>query len=238
MNRRDFLRVCTSVAAASLASPSFFRTAFSSQKTEFKPYRKAPLLWKEGVPVKPEEIDPKDQYIFFYPHRATPCLLINLGEEVPPVELKLSDGSSYRWTGGVGSGKSIVAFSAICPHQLSFPTPEVSSVSYYPEGMPSRFMKRDKLVQCCAHLSVFDPARGGEVLEGPSPSPLTAIVLSYEDGKLYAVGTLGRELFEEFFDLFKPDLRKIYRSSRRAKKLVDSCRVMRMNDYVKETILC
>ncbi|HHJ64374.1 MAG TPA: (2Fe-2S)-binding protein, partial [Aquifex aeolicus] len=94
------------------------------------------------------------------------------------------------------------------------------------------------VIQCCAHLSVFDPARGGEVLEGPSPSPLTAIVLSYEGGVLYALGTVGRELFEEFFDVFKPDLRKLYRSTRRAKKLVEKCTVVKMEDYVREFIRC
>jgi len=32
-------------------------------------------------------------------------------------------------------------------------------------------------------------------------------VLSYEGGVIYAVGTVGRELFEDFFDVFKPELR-------------------------------
>ena len=237
MHRRGFLRLCTSIAAASLASPSFFKDLVRGS-VEFKPYRKAPLFKEDGTPLTPSEVSPEEQYIFFYPYRATPCLLINLGEKVDPVKLKLSDGTTYLWSGGVGPHRSIVAYSAICPHQLSYPTPEVSAVGYYPEGVPSKLLKRDKVIQCCAHLSVFDPARGGEVLEGPSPSPLTAIVLSYEGGVLYALGTVGRELFEEFFDVFKPDLRKLYRSTRRAKKLVEKCTVVKMEDYVREFIRC
>ena len=237
MHRRGFLRLCTSIAAASLASPSLFKDLVRGS-VEFKPYRKAPLLKEDGTPLSPEEVSPEEQYIFFYPYRATPCLLINLGEKVDPVKLKLSDGTTYLWSGGVGPHRSIVAYSAICPHQLSYPTPEVSAVGYYPEGVLSKLLKRDKVIQCCAHLSVFDPARGGEVLEGPSPSPLTAIVLSYEGGVLYALGTVGRELFEEFFDVFKPDLRKLYRSTRRAKRLVEKCTVVKMEDYVREFIRC
>jgi len=118
MDRRSFIRICTSVAAASLASPSFFSDFLGAKGHEFKPYKKAPLLREDGKPLKPEEIKPDKQYLFFYPYRATPCLLINLGYEVKPVEVRLSDGSTYRWGGGIGPQRSIVAYSAICPHQL------------------------------------------------------------------------------------------------------------------------
>ncbi len=238
MDRRDFLKTCTAVAAASLASPSFFSSLVEAQEGKFKAYKKALLVDKNGNPIKPEDIDPRKQYIFFYPHRATPCLLTNLGKEVPPAKVKLSDGTSYNWQGGVGPKKSIVAYSAICSHQFSHPTPEFSFINYYPENIPSKIVKRGGVIQCCAHLSVFDPAQGAKVIDGPAPFPLTAIVLSYEDGKLYALGTLGKELFEDFFDMFKPDLRKLYRSTRKAKKLVDRCEVVEVEEYAKEVIRC
>ncbi len=238
MDRRNFLKTCTAVAAASLASPSFFIDTLKAQEGSFKPYNKAPLLKKDGTPIKPEEIDPTKQYLFFYPHRATPCILANLDKEVPPTEVKLADGSVYKWQGGVGPKKSIVAYSAICPHQLSYPTPDYSFINYYPQNTPSNIVKRGGVIQCCAHLSVFDPEKGGVVLDGPAQFPLTAIVLTYEDGVLYAVGTLGKEFFEDFFDVFKPDLRKLYKSSRKAKKLVEKCEVIEVSEYAKEVIRC
>ncbi len=238
MDRRGFIKTCTAVAAASLASPSLFINSLKAQELEFKAYKKAILLKKDGTPLKPEDVDPGKQYIFFYPHRATPCILANLGKEVPSTEVKLSDGTTYRWPGGVGPEKSIVAYCAICPHQMSHPTPEFSFINYYPENIPSKIVKRGGVIQCCAHLSVFDPAKGGEVIDGPAPQPLTAIVLRYEGGKLYAVGTLGKELYEDFFDVFKPDLRKLYRSTRKAKKLVDKCEVTEVEEYAQEVIRC
>ncbi len=238
MDRRGFLKACTAVAAASFASPSLFVNTLKAQEGKFKAYKKAILLKKDGLPLKPEEIDPKKQYIFFYPHRATPCILANLGKEVKPALVKLSDGTTYQWQGGVGPQKSIVAYSAICPHQLSYPTPDYSFINYYPESIPSKIVKRGRVIQCCAHLSVFDIEKGGAVIDGPAPFPLTAIVLTYEDGKLYAVGTLGKEMFEDFFDVYKPDLRKIYRSTRKAKKLVDKCEVIEVEEYAKEVIRC
>ncbi len=238
MDRRGFIKTCTVVAAASLASPSLFANTLTAREGSFKAYKKAILLKKGGEPLKPEDIDPKKQYLFFYPHRATPCILVNLGREVPPTEVRLSDGTTYRWQGGVGPHKSIVAYCAICPHQMSYPTPEFSFINYYPPGVQSKAVKRDGVIHCCAHLSVFDPEKGGSVISGPAPFPLTAIVLSYEGGKLYALGTLGKELYEDFFDVFKPDLRKIYGSTGVAKELVDKCEVSEVEEYAKEVIRC
>ena len=232
MDRRRFLKVCTAVAFA----PFMLGRSFGAES--FKPYKKALLLREDGKPLKPEDIDPSKEYIFFYPYRSTPCLLIDLGKKVGPVEVKLKNGTSYFWRGGVGPKGSVVAFSAICTHQLSFPKKEYSLINYYPEGKVSKLVGRDKVIQCCAHMSAFDPERGGKVIEGPAPSPLTAIVLSYEDGKFYALGTLGEEVFEDFFDAYRSELRKVYGSTRRAKELVDSCVVLEMEKYTEEVVRC
>ncbi len=235
MDRRLFLKVCTAVA---LAPPFLFKGSVRAEESQFKPYKKALLVKEDGTPLRPEEVDPKKQYLFFYPYRSTPCLLADLGKEVKPVQVKTQNGDPYTWPGGVGPKKSIVAFSAICTHQLSYPTPDQSFINYYPSGMVAKMSKRDRVIQCCAHMSAFDPERGGEVISGPAPFPLTAIVLAYEEGKLYALGTLGKEVFEDFFDAFKPDLRKMYGSSRRAKELVDVCEVVDLESYTKEVIRC
>jgi Rieske Fe-S protein len=235
MDRRSFLKACTAVA---LTSPSLIAGMLRAQESGFKAYKKALLVNKEGKPLRPEEVSPEKEYVFFYPYRSTPCILVNLDREVGPVRVNVKDGGSYLWQGGVGPKKSIVAFSAICSHQLSHPTPEQSFINYYPEGRTSKVAKRDRVIQCCAHMSVFDPTRGAEVVMGPAPFPLTAIVLSYEEGRLYALGTLGREVFEDFFDVFRPDLRKRYGSSRKAKELVERCVVLEMEEYTEEIVRC
>ena len=238
MERREFLKVCGSFASLTLLSPALLKESFASQSNEFKKYKKAILLNKDGNPIKPEDIKVGKQYLFFYPYASTPAFLINLGKEVKPVEVKLSDGSKYLWPGGVGPQKSIVAFCAICPHQFSYPTPEYSFINYYPPEKKSQIVKRGNVIQCCAHLSVFDPEKGGIVLDGPAEYPLLTIVLSYEDGKLYAVGTLGKELFRDFFDAYRSDLKKMYKSFRKAKKKVDKSVVLGVEEYVKEIIFC
>ncbi|NPB08579.1 MAG: Rieske 2Fe-2S domain-containing protein [Aquificae bacterium] len=235
MERRDFVKLCLSLPSLLLLTREI---SFSTEGLEFRKYRKALLKKKNGEPLKPEDLEVGKQYIFFYPYRSTPAFLLNLGKEIKPLEISLPDGEKYLWPGGVGPDKSIVAFCAICPHQLSFPTPEYSFINYYPKGRASETVKKDGVILCCAHISVFDPEKGGKVLEGPSEYPLLSIVLSYEDGKLYAVGTLGKDLYRDFFDAYRRELRKMYRSFRKAKKKVSECVVLEVEEYVKDIIRC
>ncbi|NPA32499.1 MAG: Rieske 2Fe-2S domain-containing protein [Aquificae bacterium] len=238
MNRRQLIKTCTSLATLSLFSFTFLSARLSAQENTFKRYKRALLLDKNGNPISPDSIERGKQYIFFYPYRSTPAFLINLGKEVKPAVVKLSDGTTYEWKGGVGPKKSIVAFCAICPHQLSFPTPEYSFINYYPPDKRSKTAKRGNVIQCCAHMSVFDPERGGIVLDGPSEYPLLSIVLEESEGKLFAVGTLGVELFRDFFDAYRSELKKMYGSFRKAKKKVDKSVVLEVEEYVKEIIYC
>jgi Rieske Fe-S protein len=64
------------------------------------------------------------------------------------------------------SGK-FAAYSAVCTHQGC-------SVVY----------KRGELV-CPCHGSVFDPSKGGRVLNGPAPSPLPRIPIKVQRGGVY-----------------------------------------------------
>ncbi len=238
MNRREFLKVCSTVATASLASPSLFSKLVQAQEGAFKKYKKALLVKEDGSPLKPEDLKVGKEYIFFYPYRSTPCMLIDLGEEVKGTQVKLSDGTTYYWQGGVGPKKSVVAYCSICPHQLSYPTPEFSFINYYPSDTPSKVVGRGNVIQCCAHMSIFDPKKGGTVIDGPAPNPLLTIVLEFSDGKFYAVGTLGKEPFEDFFDAYRRGLRKRYGSSRKAKELVEKSTVVEVEKYAKEIIRC
>ena len=91
---------------------------------------------------------------------------------------------------------------AICAHRLTYPTREISFISYRAESTPqNRFAQ---VIHCCSEHSQYDPAEGAKVVAGPAPQPLAAILLDYDarsDG-LYAVGTLGGELFNEFFEKY------------------------------------
>ncbi|WP_096602885.1 Rieske 2Fe-2S domain-containing protein [Hydrogenobacter hydrogenophilus] len=238
MNRRDFIKTCGTVAVASFLDASFFSNVLANQEGFLKLYNKALLIKEDGSPITEKDILPHKEYLFFYPFTSTPCFLLNLGEEVKGVEVKLSDGKTYLWKGGVGSKKSIVAYSAICSHQWSYPTKEYAFINYYPPDKPSGTTKKAGVIQCCAHLSVFDPKAGGKVLEGPAELPLASVVLEEDGGKLFAVGILGKDQFDAFFENYKTDLRKQYGSSAKAKELVDKCIVLEVEKYVKETIRC
>jgi arsenite oxidase small subunit len=106
------------------------------------------------------------------------------------------------WPGGVGANKAIVAYSAICAHKMAYPTRQVSFIGF--RASPSATNTRGKVITCCADKSVYDPFRGAQVLSGPAPQPLAAILLEHDakTDELFAVGTLGVEKFDEFFQKY------------------------------------
>ncbi|MCX8164713.1 MAG: Rieske 2Fe-2S domain-containing protein [Aquificaceae bacterium] len=239
MNRRGFIKVCGTMAVASMVDPSLFSHVLAQQQDGmFQAYKKALLVKADGTPLKEGDIKPHVNYIFFYPHTATPCYLINLDESVPPAEVKLRDGKSYRWMGGIGSKKSIVAYSAICAHQWSYPTPQYSFINYYPPHKPSDTTKKAGIIQCCAHLALYDPKQGGSIIDGPADFPLASVVLQEEGGLLYAVGVLGKDQFQQFFDNYRTELRQQYGSTAKARELVDKCTVAEVDKYVQAVVMC
>ncbi|ABG03066.1 Twin-arginine translocation pathway signal [Rubrobacter xylanophilus DSM 9941] len=60
-----------------------------------------------------------------------------------------------------------VAYSAVCTHQQC-------TVAY-----------QDGRLACPCHGSVFDPAKGAEVVAGPAPRPLREIPVRLRDGRVY-----------------------------------------------------
>lgn len=239
MDRRDFIKTCGTVAVASVLDPSLFSQVLAQQQDGmFQSYKKALLVKPDGKPIKEEDLKPHVSYIFFYPYVATPCYLLNLGEAVPPAEVKLKDGRSYRWMGGVGSKKSIVAYSAICSHQWSYPTPQYSFINYYPPDKPSETTKRAGIIQCCAHLALYDPKRGAGIVDGPAEFPLASVVLQEEGGMFYAVGILGKDQFQQFFENYRTELRQQYGSTAKARELVEKCTVTEVEKYIKAVVRC
>jgi hypothetical protein len=130
-----------------------------------------------------------------------------------------------------------VAYSAICAHQLTYPTRDISFISYRPEK--SARNKFAHVIHCCSEHSQYDPADGGRVLAGPAPQPLAAILLEHDaanDG-LHAVGTLGGEMFNDFFR--KYEFRLAMENGGAARRAVQgSAAVVALENYCKQQVKC
>ena len=207
MDRRAFGRLCSAIVLLGAACPPLL----ARPQAQVKSYERVKLVDRRGEPIRASRLSSGAAYIFHYPFAGTPCFLINLGKPTAThLALETADGQSYVWPGGVGPQRAIIAFCAVCPHQLSyFGTRE--SVINYRTGL-SVVAGRAAVVVCCAHDSVFDPAEGGKVIGGPAPQPLTGIALAYDIGtdELHAVGTYGAELFDDFFTAYKKELIEEY----------------------------
>jgi Rieske Fe-S protein len=203
MDRRSFLGSCTAGAASLSAAAAF--PAFAANARP-KAYPKALLVNERGDPLKVSNLKPQTNYVFHYPFEATPVFLLDLGKPVAPNTLSTQERNSYSWPGGVGRKRSVVAFSAICAHQLVYPTRDVSFISF----RKTRALRgvQDGLIHCCADHSQYDPARGAEVLSGPARQPLCAVLLAHDAtaDTLTAYATLGAELFDAFFRKYEMKL--------------------------------
>ena len=203
MDRRSFIESCTAGAAGLSAAASFSAWAAHARPKE---YAKALLVGENGQPLRASELRPQANYVFHYPFEATPVFLLDLGRPVAPHSLTTQERNAYSWPGGVGRNRSVVAFSAICAHQLVYPTKDVSFISF--RKTRAQRGVQDGLIHCCAEHSQYDPARGAEVLSGPARQPLCAVLLAHDPkaDTLTAYATLGGELFDEFFRKYEMKL--------------------------------
>jgi Rieske Fe-S protein len=186
MQRREFVKFC----AASAAAAKVPAAAAADATPTF--YSRVKLVGSNGAPLKAAAVPVERNLIFHYPFAATPCFLLNLGRPAKAsARLLTADQRSYEWRGGLGPRRSIVAYSAICAHQLAYPTREISFISYRIEK--SARNKLGNVIHCCAEHSQYDPSEGARVLAGPAPQPLAAILLEHDakTDELSAVGTLG-----------------------------------------------
>src|SRR5688572_27913694 len=124
MERRVFIKICAASAAVG-AQPAF---SAADMKPRF--YDRTQLVDERKCPLKAASLAAGENYLFHYPFEGTPCFLLKLGRPtVQNVELKTEKGASYLWPGGVGSDHSIVGYSAICAHRMTYPTRQISSIS-------------------------------------------------------------------------------------------------------------
>lgn len=200
MERRAFIKWCAGAGALLLSGPQAFPADARPRM-----YARTRLVDENGNPLKADDLPAGPTYVFHYPHAATPCFLLNLGRETArDTPLTMADGQQYRWAGGVGPENSIVAYSAICAHQMAHPTRQVTFIGYKRDQSALAGQAPQGVITCCANYSVYDPAQGAKVLSGPAKQPLAAIMLEYRDvdGALFAVGTFGGEMFRAFFEQF------------------------------------
>jgi arsenite oxidase small subunit len=206
VSRRIFFKTCISTATLVAANPRLLAQSDLSMKV----YAPALLVDEKSEPLTSKSFVNMQHYIFHYPFHTTPCFLINLDSPlVRPESLETENDSTYLWPGGVGPEGTLVAFSAICAHKLSYATRTTSFINFRPEEISyvdshNKTNKNNQLIYCCSERSVYDPAKGAKVVGGPARQPLTTIIIEHEmqSDNYYATATLGGELYNEFFDKF------------------------------------
>ena len=231
MQRREFVKFCAATAAA-VKVPA---AAAADATPTF--YSRVKLVGSNGAPLKAASVPVERNLIFHYPFAATPCFLLNLGRpSKASARLLTADHRAYEWKGGLGPQRSIVAYSAICAHQLAYPTREISFISFRTEK--SARNKLGNVIHCCAEHSQYDPSEGARVVAGPAPQPLAAILLEHDakTDELTAVGTLGGEMFNQFFAKYELKL-SLEGVSPRATAAATSV-VHEMESYCKQQVKC
>lgn len=238
--RRGFVRLCASAVALFGANPNLL----AKPGTPLHRHQRVKLVDHEGVPIVPDKLKVGENYIFHYPYLATPCFLINLGTPTKATTLRTEDGNEYRWNGGVGPNRAVVAFAAICAHRMTHPAHQVSFINY--RHNPTTFVnsdyetsKRAHVIYCCSEKSVYDAVNGARVLGGPAKQPLAAIVLEQDKrGDLYAIGTVGGELYDRFFEKFSSRLSLEFRTTDIRRPITGTATVVTIAQYCRNQVLC
>ena len=234
MQRRDFIGVCAATCALGA------HEALAAADLKPRLYSRVQLTDERGQPLRAAKLVAGRNYIFHYPFESTPCFLLNLGKPTGrDVPLKTEDGSFYLWAGGVGPNRAIVGYSAICAHRMSYPTPQISFISYREKSTASAVM-RPNTIHCCSEHSEYDPAAGAMVVGGPALQPLSAILLEYDakSDRLHAVGTLGGEMFNAFFAKYEFKLAIDYGSGKTRQHVAGRAVVTELRQFCKQQVRC
>lgn len=230
MDRRKFARCCAGTALLS---------GLGAWAADVVDHPHARLVDAAGVPLQADDVPVDEALVFAYPYAGIPCYLIRLGAAAAvPQRLRSPDEGEYTPPAGVGAGGVLVAFVAICTHQLSYPTPAVSALRYAPDG--SDLAGPAPRIVCCAHGSVFDPAAGGARVSGPAPGPLLPVRLRHDAraDTLTATGTVADRLLARFFAAYKSDLMERYGPGAYRQPVGDTTPVRRLSEYSRRVTAC
>ncbi|MCZ2103057.1 MAG: Rieske 2Fe-2S domain-containing protein [Comamonadaceae bacterium] len=230
MDRRCFAQWCS----GALLAP-----AFATWAGPIEDYARVSLVHPDGQPLKAAEVGTQEALVFAYPLRGIPCYLINLGERKAATQSRQSpDDGEYTNPPGVGPHASLVAFVAICTHQLSYPTPQASYLRYAAAG--SELAGGPGRIVCCAHGSVYDPAQGGARVTGPTEYPLLPVRLEWNQGtdQLAATGAVGRQFFERFFKTYKGELIERYGPGVYRQEVQGNSEVVALSAYSQQVPTC
>lgn len=157
-------------------------------------YPKVHLIDTDGSALTVQKVESEysalttEDIIFNYPLRNEPNFLLNVyPQSGTPDGTNGAENVPY----GVGTHKSIVAYSAICQH-LGCPAP---AISYYPPGTCSQtfsnraYRQLSFYIHCSCHGSTYDVTESAANLTGPAVLPLPQVLLGTDsDGAIYAYG--------------------------------------------------
>ncbi len=239
MERRNFLKLSGTTAASVAIAPSLItQKLYAEDGALFQAFEKVQLKDAEGNPLKSTKLVKEENYVFMYPHAATPAIMVDLPEPTDKnINLKAEDGTEYIFRSGVGAKGTIVAFSAICAHQLTHPQKAMSMFQYVPTTGKTLAYEKPGIFVCSSHLAAYDPKQGGKVVGGPASQGLAQIVLEIDkDDNIWAVAVLGPNKFQDFFDAFKQEHKAEF-GRRGAKKLIKSeAKVQTLKNFSAELI--
>ncbi len=234
-SRRSFVKACAALAALSAASTGRVVTpAFALEEAP-----KAKLVGRDGKPVKASALVPHENYLFLYPYISTACLLLRLGEATSrDIERSGEDAAPYKWPGGCGKNRDVVAYSAICAHALTWDGKQTSFLTY--SKGKNQISGHERVITCCAHGSIYDPASGAKVVSGPAPFPLASVKLHHDAAtdELTAVGFIGSELFDRFFASQKEDLIAEFGRGGYKELVGGQTAVLPMKEFTKDIVQC
>ena len=232
-DRRDVLHFAACLGAACLSGP--VTLAQAQAPLSVHDHGRSLLVDKAGRPFKAAQLAAGEPHIFNYPFEATPVFLMALPRAAAPVELSDAQQQRYQSLRGTGALHNIVAYSAICAHKLMYPTPEISFINIR-KGQAN---EPAHVVHCCGDNSRYDPTQGGKVISGPAPQPLAMVVLQWnaQSDELHAVGTLGAEMFQAFFEKYEERL-TLSAGSRARSKSTQTTVVQTASSYSKQLQSC
>ncbi len=157
-------------------------------------YPKVQLFDTDGAALTVDKVESEynattsADLIFNYPLRNEPNFLLNL---YPAGGTPNGTNGAENVPYGVGTHKSIVAYSAICQH-LGCPAP---AISYYPPGTCAKTFSNASYptlsfyLHCSCHGSTYDVTDSASNLTGPAVLPLPQVLLETDSaGNIYANG--------------------------------------------------